>query len=252
MPDTFTPSLPATSAPPRDPGLPARVVGVLVSPRDTYASVAARPRVLGVMVLVVAVTTAVTGWFLSTEVGRDALLDRLDASLAFIESVTGRPTPPEVWEQMEANVGTQIYQQALGQVVVIPVISVAIAGGVLAVFNAILGGEATFRQALAVVAHSGVVVMLQTLFVTPLNYANRTLTSGTHLGIFVPFMSDTNLIYQALSWIDLFRIWWLVNLAIGIGVLYKRRTTPIAIGLLGSYLVLVLIIVGVIAAFTSN
>jgi len=45
--------------------------------------------------------------------------------------------------------------------------------------------------------------------------------------------------------IDLFIIWWLIALAIGLGVLYKRRTAPIAVSLLGVYVFIVAIIAAV-------
>ena len=40
---------------------------------------------------------------------------------------------------------------------------------------------------------------------------------------------------RLLGSIDLFLIWWIVSLAIGLGVLYKRRTAPIATGFLVVY-----------------
>jgi hypothetical protein len=38
--------------------------------------------------------------------------------------------------------------------------------------------------------------------------------------------------------IDLFIIWWVIVLAIGLGVLYRRRTQPIAIALFVVYAVI--------------
>ena len=35
--------------------------------------------------------------------------------------------------------------------------------------------------------------------------------------------------------IDLFLVWWVVVLAIGLAVLYRRRTGPVALSLLGAY-----------------
>ena len=51
--------------------------------------------------------------------------------------------------------------------------SCASAGLVIGFFNAVLGGEASFKQGYAIVVHSGVIGALQTLFVTPLNYATE-------------------------------------------------------------------------------
>ena len=42
--------------------------------------------------------------------------------------------------------------------------------------------------------------------------------------------------------IDLFLVWATINLAIGLGVLYKRRTGPIATTFLGIYVVIALVV----------
>ena len=45
---------------------------------------------------------------------------------------------------------------------------------------------------------------------------------------------------KLLGMIDLFIVWWVIVLAIGLGVLYRRRTQPIAIALFGVYAVIAL------------
>jgi hypothetical protein len=51
--------------------------------------------------------------------------------------------------------------------------------------------------------------------------------------------------------LDLIRLWWIVSLSIGLGVLYKRKTGPIAWTLIGLYLLIVLIIAGVRTALSG-
>jgi uncharacterized membrane-anchored protein len=46
---------------------------------------------------------------------------------------------------------------------------------------------------------------------------------------------------------DLFIVWWLIVLAIGLGVLYRRRTQPIAISLLAVYALIALSIATVMS-----
>jgi len=119
------------------------------------------------------------------------------------------------------------------------------------VFNAIMGGNATFKQAFAVVVHAQWLSALATLFMYPIDYAKQSLSSPTNLAVFMPFLDEGSFLARLLGSIDLFRIWWIVNLAIGIGVLYKRRTSPIATTLLVIYAVIALCIAAIGVAFSG-
>ena len=52
--------------------LPARLIGILMSPRATYADVVARPRVLGALAVVILISSVAVYTFMSTEVGKQA------------------------------------------------------------------------------------------------------------------------------------------------------------------------------------
>jgi hypothetical protein len=115
----------------------------------------------------------------------------------------------------------------------------------LAIFNVLLGGKATFTQVFSVVAHSGLVIAVQQIFVLPLDYARESLASPTTLAAFFSFFDDNTLIARLLGSIDLFVIWWTVSLGIGLSVLYKRRTASTAAVILGSYLVFAFVLAAV-------
>jgi Yip1-like protein len=228
-------------------GLASRIFGVLTSPRATYADVAARPRSLGVLIVVLAISIASSTWFLSTEVGQRALIDQqLQAAEAF-----GRPIADAQYEQLQRFAGYSVYFAAASQIVFVPLVTLIIAGIVLAIFNGALGEDATFRQVFAIVAFSGVVVALKTLFSTPLNYARESLSSPTTLTAALPFFEDNTFPARLLGAIDLFYIWWALSLAIGLGVLYKRRTAPIATTFLIVYGAIALTIAAVRSAFAG-
>jgi hypothetical protein len=128
----------------------------------------------------------------------------------------------------------QFFGQTFGTLIV--------AGLAFAVFTALLGGDATFRQVFAVVAHSGVVLAALSLFTTPLAYARESVSGATNLGVFLPFLDERSFAARMLGAIDLSYIWWMINLAIGLGVLYRKRTAPIATSLLVIYASIGLII----------
>jgi hypothetical protein len=138
--------------------LPARVAGVVFSPRATYSAVVARPRWCGVLAFVIIVGAAGTFAFLSTEVGRTALLDQ---QVRTMESFGVKMTDA-TYDRLEVRV-------------------------------------------------------------------NNSRVIGP--------------IFQVLGGIDLFILWWTISLAIGLGVLYHKRTAPIA-----STLIVIYIAIGVIVA----
>jgi hypothetical protein len=155
------------------------------------------------------------------------------------------------YAQMERLLPYFGYIGATTQVVALIVITLVVAGLMFAIFNAILGGDATFKQVFAVVIHSGFIFSVQQFFVLPLDYVRESLTSPTALTVFVPFLEETSFVARFLGALDLFVMWWIVNLAIGLGVLYKRRTGPTAAGLFITYLAIALIIAAVRSALSG-
>jgi hypothetical protein len=221
--------------------LPARLAGVIFSPRATYAEIAARPRIFGALAVVLAVIVIATFAFLSTEVGQQASLDN---QVRQMESF-GRTVNDAQYAQMERMAPYSRYFAAAVQLVVTPIMALIVAGLAFAVFNAALGGDATFKQVFAIVVHSGALLMLQALFTLPLAYARESLSGATNLAVFFPFLEENSVAARMLGSIDLFLIWWMVSLAIGLGVLYRRRTRPIATTMLVMYVTIGLIIAGI-------
>jgi len=237
MPATLPP--PSSLAPAR--GFAGRVVGVLTSPRATYADVAARPAWLGAIVVVLFVTIAPLFLLLSTEMGQRAVIDQ---QMQVFESF-GRTVTDAQYRQLERMAPYARYFAAGSQIVGFPLTALAVAGVAFAIFNGALGAQAAFRQVFSIVAFSGVVLGLRALFATPLNYARESLSNPTNLAAVMPVFEDNTFGARLLGSIDLFLIWWVVSLAIGLGVLYRRRTAPIAMTMLLVYGAIALVIAAV-------
>jgi Yip1 domain len=228
-------------------GLGARAFGVFFSPRATYAAIAQRPRVFGALVAVIVIAVGATSAFLSTEVGQNAYIDQ---ALSSMEGF-GRQVNDQQMNGLERMAPYAAYITGGAQLVVIPIFALIISGLALALFNAILGGEASFKQTFAVVVHSYFIIALGAIFSAPLYYLRESMASPTSLSIFFPMVDEATFFGQLMGSIDLFRIWWIVSLSIGLGVLYKRRTGAIAWSLLGLYLIVVLIFAGVRTALSG-
>ena len=244
MSDTI-PSQSAGPDPPR--GLLARVLGVIFAPRATYAGVARHPRLLGALTAVIVISGVATYTFLSTEVGRQAALEQ---QLSAMASFGVHPTAEQL-QQIERRSASGAVFAVAAQIVLIPAVSLLVAGIALAVFTAALGGDASFRQVYAIVVHSWFIPAVTTLFVLPLNYARGSLSGSTSLAIFAPMLDEAGFAGRLLGAIDLVRIWWLISLAIGLGVLYQRRTAPIAGVLLALYGAIALLMAGVMTSLSG-
>jgi hypothetical protein len=231
--ETIASPAPETPAP----GLASRLIGVIFSPRAAYAAVAARARALGALSVVVVVRAAGQFAFLSTEFGKQLALDQQVRSM---ESF-GLTVTDEMYTQLEGRMEVARYINAASMLVIIPLINAIVAGLLMVIFTMLLGGAATFKHVNAVAAHAGVIPLLQQLFGLPLSYASGQV-AGANLGIFVPMLEETSFLALFLGAIDLFLVWWAISLAIGIGVLYRRPTGPVATGLLGLYVLIALVL----------
>src|SRR5438093_6386455 len=180
-------ALDAVPAPPPQ-GLLTRALGVIFAPKKTYAGVAHRPRALGALILTVLVIAGGWAMFVSSEVGRQSVLDQQ----ARQSEALGRPLTDaqyQVLERVAPYFGLFI---AASQLIFVPLLTLLFAGLSYALFTAILGGNATFKQALAVVAHAGFVLVAAQFLILPLDYVRESLTSPTSLAVFLPFLEETS------------------------------------------------------------
>lgn len=227
---------PTPGAPPM-PGLLARMAGVIFSPRETFAAVVARPRWFGVLAISVAIMAGATYFLLSTETGQQQALDQNVRALeAFGQTVTD-----EMYAQIERGMENARYTGAISVLIATPLFMVLTAGLMHVIFGMVGGGNGTFRQVYAIVAHSAVISAIQQVFTVSLTIASGE-PAGANLGIFVPMLDETSFVLKFLEAIDLFLVWSTFVTAIGLSVLYKRRTGPIATVLFVIYAVIALII----------
>lgn len=206
------------------PNLAARLVGVLLSPRSTFAAIVDRPRPFGALIVVGLLAAAPGVWLSGTELGKQLLLEQqVDGMESFGMTVTD-----ETVAEMERNLENAAYFAAVGPLVTLPIITLIIAGLVWTACYVILGTHAPFKAMYAVVTHIGVVGVVQQWFTAPLNYARGVMSVPTTMAALLPMLEEGSFLHRTLSLVELFVVWQLFLLAVGAGVLFKRRTGPIA------------------------
>jgi hypothetical protein len=226
-----------------------RLVGVIVSPRATFERIVARPRWFGAMALVFGLLAAGQFILLSTTSGQEAMVDQ---QIRQAEQWSGSVNDQQV--AMYERMGPYNRFIVGGTTLVFgPVVSFIVAGILLGVFTAVLGGSATYKQVLAVTSHSGATTLLGAVFTLPLNYLRGSMSSATNLGVFAQaFLDDTSFFARFFGMIDLFIIWSVIVTAIGLAVLYRRKTAPIFWSLMGVYVAIAIVIAGVMRGLSGG
>jgi len=225
--------------------LAARFLGIITAPRETFRSVAAHPKWLGIFVVTTLIIAACSAAPLFTDAGRQAGLDKQVSQM----QAFGMQVTDEMYGRMQQSMKMAPYTTAGAILIFAPIMALIFNGILFAVFNAVMGGEASFKQLFAVTSHAGVISALGQLFTAPLNLARGAVGSATNLAVLLPMVDEGSFLGRLFGMIDLFVVWWLFVLAIGLGVLYKRRTQPIAFGLFCVYAVIALVAAAVMSRF---
>ena len=169
---------------------------------------------------------------MQTGVGRQALVDQWErTALAF-----GREVPDERYAALVAMSEYGSAYALISAAVSVPVLSCAVAAIIFIVFTGFAAGSATFTQVLAIVAHGSVLLALRQVVAAPFNYARETLASPTTLGQLFPVFDEMSPAARFLGAVDLFLVWWVIVLAIGTAVLYRRSARSTASAFVGAYL----------------
>lgn len=205
-------------------GVFARAIGVFFSPRETYADIATRPRPWPAVLLIVTLVGGANYAFLSTAVGQRAWMDQLLTQ----REAYGFPATPATIADMERMRGDARHLALLAAIVAVPFGMSLLSGLFLVVFNGWLGGTARFKQVFAAVSHAGFIGAIPYAAATPLNYVRETTSSVTTAAALVPMVDDTSFLGLLFGAIDIFYIWSIASVSIGLAVLYKRRAAPIA------------------------
>jgi hypothetical protein len=229
----------ATGTPPAPKNLIARFIGIIVSPKDTFASLVPAPKWFGMMALTAVIVAIFSALPMTTEVGKQAALDKQVQQMQSL----GFTVNDQMYERMQQGTARLPYTTGISVLVITPIFAVIVAGILFAIFNAALGGEASFKQVLAVLVHASAVSSLSSVLSGTINYLRGgALTSVASLGALLPMLPEKSFAANLLGAVDIFLIWYIIVLAIGLAVLYKRRTQPIAISLLSVYAVIALCI----------
>jgi hypothetical protein len=224
-----------------------RVIGVITSPGETFRSIAAHPKWLGVLVLVTVLGAIFAALPMTTEGGQQAALDQQVKAMEGF----GMQVSDQMYEQMQQGTARMPYTTGLTVLIAAPLMSLILSAILFGIF-AIMGGGASFKQVFAVYCHAAVISTVGGIFGGTINYFRGGVSSTTNLNALLPMLEEGTFASRIGGFVDLFIIWWLIVLAIGLGVVYRKRTQSVAIILFSIYAVIALGVAGVMSMFGGS
>lgn len=202
----------------------ARLLGVFTSPDRTFADIAREPHF--VLCLAVQAVVGAAYWiYMVQRVGAYNL-----ARQALLQSARGRAMDPTA-QQQAATISAKVYQFIGYTTPVLVIISALVMGAIiLGVSVFLLGHESKYKQALSVTCHALLTqtlfallaMLLLTLMADPTTF-QFTNPIGTNPAFFMDKASSSPFIYAFATHLDLFSLWGVVLLAIGLAKMGGKK-----------------------------
>jgi Yip1-like protein len=208
------------------------------------SAIAASPRWIAILaILTIAVAVGRVAVF-ETRVGRLALVDEWErTALAF-----GQEVDDTRYAELRA-LSTHAVAYGIGTTLLTgPVLTLAIAAAVFLLFGAATHPKPSFAQVCAVVTYASVPLALRQIVAALSTYLSESTASVTSIGIWWPTLNEASSAARFAGALDVFVIWWVIVLAIAIGVLYQRNARRLALTFLGAYAGVALLLAATMAA----
>lgn len=224
-----------------------RVTGVLTHPRATMAEVAWHPAFFTTWVVVLLVVAVCGGLLLATPIGQQALVDE---RVRVVEALGGR-VDDATYDQWRAAPPISTYLTSGGRLLLMPPVTLLVAAGLMALAR-FDGARVTFVTALAIAVHATVVLALQQVVATPLHYLYESLTSPTNVAGLLRVFDEGSWPARLFGAIDVFGLWWMWLLALGLAAATQRPARQYAGKLLAVYIGIAAVVALVFAVSGSG
>ncbi len=224
-----------------------RVMGVLSHPRQTMTEVVRHPAFATAWVVLLVVLAVCAFALLSTQVGRQALVDE---RVRVIEALGGH-VDDAAYVALQANPPWLVYLTSGGRLLLTPAITLLVAAGLMAL-AALDGVKVRYAVALAVTVHASVALAMQQVVATPLHFVRESLTSPTNIAGVLPMLEEGSLPARWLGTIDMFGLWWVWLLAVGLGAATGRPARRYLVRLLLAYVGVATIVAVVFAVLGAE
>lgn len=204
-----------------DMNLGQKIVGVFTSPGQTFASLDQKPS--WIVPFIIAVVVGLIYVFLTTDIIiKDTLAQQEEQMLE-----QGMDSA-QIDQAMATTEKFMRFSMPAFAVVMPLVLWVVIAGVFMFVGNVVLGGTGSFKKVFSVTAWSWLIQILGSLIMLPLVLAKETILITFSPAAMMSSAAKMTFLYQFMSKLDIFNIWFLAVLSIGLAVIYRMKTQKMA------------------------
>ncbi len=216
----------AAAPPGGDLGFLARGSNIYFSPKKTFEAVKLRPFWVWPMILLVLLGTGFYFWTVQPRM-KDAL-----EKMRKNENIMNLPAErrQEIFERTESQFKSPLWI-SVGTIIGIAYYFV-VAGILFFVGNIIMGGEGRYGQILGVFVYTNFVAIPEMLVQGLLATAKGTLNTPLSLAVFFPSDQSETFAYRLINGFDIFSIWFVSVLIIGLATVYNFKAGKVAVWIL--------------------
>jgi hypothetical protein len=226
---------------------PERLMGIFISPTETLADVARKPDFWAPLILAVLSSIAVTETML-WKIGMERIV-----RMSIEQSSRASSMSPDQMDQavhQGAKIGA-IFAHIVG-VVGLPIALLIIAALGLLIMNLIFGAGMKFKKVFSLICYANLVTLLGTLMALAVilfgdpDHFNAQNPVPANVGFFLNPREVSKPLYSLASSADIFTIWFLILIAIGLSEGTGRKVKPLSIFLVyaGFWVVWILVKMG--------
>ena len=226
---------------------PERMLGIFISPAETLADVARKPDFVAPLILGVLGAIAVTETML-WKIGMERIV-----RTSIEQSGRASSMSPEQMDQavrQGARIGA-IFAH-IGGIVGAPIVLLILAGLGLLIVNLIFGAQTKFKAVFSLICYANLVSLLGSLMAVAVilfgdpDHFNAQNPVPSNVGFFLNPLEVSKPLYSLASSADIFTIWLLILIAVGLAEGAGRKVKPLSIFLVyaGFWVIWILVKVG--------
>jgi hypothetical protein len=226
---------------------PERLMGIFISPAETFADVARKPGFVAPLILAVLGAIAVTETML-WKIG----MERIVRASIEQSSRASSMSPEQIDQAVRQGARFVAIFARIGEIVGAPIVLLVLAGLGLLIVNLIFGARTKFKTVFSLICYANLVSLLGSLMAVAVilfgdpDHFNPESPVPSNVGFFLNPREVSKPLYSLASSADIFSIWLLILIAVGLAEGTGRKVKPLSIFLVyaGFWVIWILVKMG--------